>query len=177
MTTEPEPIEEDDETLDGVRKAYNRADKRANEAATRADAAERELAFFRAGLTAEDLSSPVGALFVDAYKGELDAEAVKNAWEAVSGTASAAEEPPPPADDAAQQMERQRLQTGSLGDTGEAPPEPLRGEDGSAAKAARAAIAGGAGRDESVGVMFRELVAGAVQGDQSVIVPFGGLTE
>lgn len=140
------------------------------------EAGERELAFYRAGLKADELQTPVGALFAKAYDGELSSEAIKAAWAEVGGTTPA----PDPAntitdEEAAFTQERQRLASGAAGDTGEPPPKPVRGAEGAAATAARAALANGASRDDAMGVAFSELAAAAARGDQSVIVPFGGM--
>jgi hypothetical protein len=61
--------------LAGLREAA----KRGKEATDRAEAAERELAFLRAGLTPEKLATPIGKMFAESYKGELTAEAIKAA--------------------------------------------------------------------------------------------------
>ncbi len=84
-----------------------------------ARAAQRELAFVKAGI---DTDSPLGKMFTAAYEGPLDREAINTAWTAVAPSAPPppaddgtppAGDPPPPADDGAEfERERQRRRSG-----------------------------------------------------------------
>ena len=77
-----------------------RAARRGNQEKARADAAERKLAMVQAGI---DISSPIGALFVEGYKGPTDLETLKAEAAKVPGlivpaTPAPTDEPPPPAE-------------------------------------------------------------------------------
>jgi hypothetical protein len=81
METHPMAVDEfgneiDDETGEAPqwRKKLEAEARAGREALARAETAERELAIRRAGI---DLDSPTGKMFVDAYKGAADVEAVK----------------------------------------------------------------------------------------------------
>lgn len=93
--------EGDPQTLEEVRAALKRAEKRAKDAADAAAAgqqAQRELTFLRAGV---DDSSAVGKLFMKAYDGEMDVDAIKSSWSELNpgaATPPPAETPPPAAD-------------------------------------------------------------------------------
>lgn len=184
MTTEPTEYDDDDddqspegEKFRDMRRKANKADRLEKELAE-ARAGERELAFYRAGLKPEDLNTPVGQMFARAYDGELTAEAVTAAWSALG--AVVAPEPDDdviPAEEQAASRERQTLASGGQGDTGVAPPKPVRGEEGAAVQAGRQALAGGASREDAMGSTFRALTDAAAQGNREVILPFGGQTE
>ncbi len=64
-----------------------------NKAAERADAAERELAFMRAGIDVE--ANPMAAYFVKGYDGEVTADAIR----AKAQEVGLLQAPPPPAAD------------------------------------------------------------------------------
>lgn len=110
--------------LPEVRAALDRETKRRKEAekqATEGAAARRELAFLRAGV---DIESPVGKLFVKAYDGELEAEAIKTQYQAlVPEPAQGGEEPPPSGEPA-----------------GEPPPTGMPTDDAARLAAARAQL-------------------------------------
>lgn len=63
--------------LDEMKKSSTESQKAAAEAAARAEAAERKLAFAEAGIP---LSDKRAQLFVKGYDGELEADKVKAAW-------------------------------------------------------------------------------------------------
>jgi hypothetical protein len=85
----------ENQTFEQVKAALKRSEKREKDLAEQAKAgaaAQRELAFVRAGV---DLDNPVGQLFAKAYDGELDKEAIGTAWTGLGVTAP----PPPPSGD------------------------------------------------------------------------------
>lgn len=71
--TEPE----EDRTPRGLRKALDRTDAKAKQAAAEAAAAKRELAFVKAGV---DTDSKLGKLFANGYDGEVTVEAIRAAY-------------------------------------------------------------------------------------------------
>lgn len=167
-------LDEPDETPDGdesndlrnLRRKAKEHDKLAREnEQLRADM--RELEFVRAGI---DTSTPMGQMFLKAYDGESSADAIKTAWEAVSGGTLATEDPDRDAQIAEETKERQNLAAGATGDDGELPVVPVRGKEGRAVRAGLDAIQTGLSHEDAQGVAFASLVAAAASGDRSVIV-------
>lgn len=66
------------------------ATARADSAVAEARAAQRELAMRRAGV---DVESPLGALFNKGWDGEVDVDAMREGWAAVSGSAPQGPDP------------------------------------------------------------------------------------
>ena len=171
--TETETLEDDEghdlRNLRRKAKEADRLEKRNAELETKA----RKLAFIEAGV---DVSTPVGALFARAYDGDIeDTEAIKAAYAELGGATSSTEDESPDAAELEATRERQALGgAGAAGDTGEQPRQPVRGRDGAAVKAGRKAMEDGLARDDAMGVTFGELVGAAAEGDQTVILPFGG---
>lgn len=176
--TDPDLEQDDDPENPGeghdLRQLRDKA-KRADKAETEAEelrAQTRELAFYKAGLTAEQLASPLGQMFVNGYSGDTDPEAIQVSWQAVSSPGP--QSPEPPEDSTAQ---RQALSSDSTLDTGTVPRKPVRGRDGEAVKAGQAVLDAGGTRDEAMGTAFARLVDAAREGDQSVILTGGGVRE
>ena len=167
----------DDEGNDlrNLRNKAKRADKLEKENAELMERARRG-AFLEAGV---DVKSPIGALFMRAYDGELEEEAIKAAYaelgQAPSSDDDGGEEPPDP--DVEGTRQRQALATGAASDDGEMPVTPVRGRDGRAVKAGKEALERGVPRDDAAGIAFGELVGAAAEGDRSVIIPFGGVEQ
>jgi len=127
----------EDATLEQVRAALKREQKRRKEAteqASAASAAQRELTFLKAGV---DTTTPIGKLYMRGYDGELDVEAIKVGYSEIApSTPPPAAEPTPPANDAGAtqgsteedeaelRRARQALQSGSTPPGGE-PAKPL----------------------------------------------------
>lgn len=138
-----------------------------------ARAAQRELAFVKAGI---DTDSPLGKMFTAAYEGPLDREAINTAWTAVApaappppadDTPPPAGETPPPADDGAEfERERQRLAADGAGDTG-TPPD--RDPRKTAIEGGHKMMAEGRSRDEAMAQAFSDLAGAAAAGDSRVI--------
>lgn len=185
MTTEYDPdndeLDEELETpaskkendLRNLRNKANKADKleKENEQLRQG---ERELAYYRAGLTPQELSTPVGQMFAKAYDGELDPDTVKAAWAALGNVMQP--EPSNEISESEQQSsrERQALATGAAGDTGTTPPKPVRGYDGTAVRAGKEALERGETRESALGELFSKLTGAAAEGDRTVTLPFGG---
>lgn len=147
--------------------------KSARQAQAAASAAQRELAFVKAGV---DTDSKLGKLLLNSYDGELDPTTIRSEWEDIGGAASVApqvtdettpeREPEPESGLPEGTQERQGLATGALGDTGQEPnPDPRK----VSLQAGRDAIAAGAPHDEAMGVMLSGLAQAAAKGDQRVI--------
>ena len=141
----PDEIEQNDDgelhedaTLEQVRAALKREQKRRKEATGQAEAAaaaQKELTFLKAGV---DTTTPIGKLFMRGYDGELDPEAIKVSYGEVAPPSTPpppSEETPPPAaasgaagsteeDEAELRRARQALQSGSTPPGGE-PAKPL----------------------------------------------------
>jgi len=156
-------------------RAMERDAKTAREAAARADAAERKLAIVTAGI---DATNPLGRFFAENYKGELTAEAIKSAYDAITSNDSNEDPPPPPpaTDPAASTPPpstdfRQQLANGSQSDdglAGQPPKKPVRQE---AVEIGRNLLKEGVTDEEAMGATFRHLVGGAIAGDPTVIRP------
>jgi hypothetical protein len=150
--------------------ALREAAQRGSAAAKERDEALRKLALVEAGV---DTKSPVGKLFVDAYKGELSEDAIKAAWSELAPAASASSAPAPEPEPGApsatpQQLEetaaRRLLTSAGAGDTPhETPPE-----DPVAAgyEEYHARLKSGEGRDVAAGSVFGKLIAAANDGDE-----------
>jgi len=126
---QPEP-EEGPADIPQLREAYKRERARARELAAQQpqnDELRRENAMLRAGV---DLTHPVGELFSRGYQGELDVEAVKDAWDKVAPAAPtppATTEPPegePTAEEIVRQQASREMAGGAHPPGGEPSPDP-----------------------------------------------------
>jgi hypothetical protein len=167
--------DEEGRDLRNLRQKAKKADSLEKENAKLA-ADARELRFIKAGV---DTSTDLGQLFVRGYEGDdNDPEAIKAAYAMLPGIGSTESTTDGDGEISPEEREstreRQSLTSNAFGDTGETPPEPVRGPDGRAVKAGVAARTAGAGREDAMGVTFGQLVQAAAEGDQSVIVPRGG---
>lgn len=100
MTEQPidDQFEDDDPNESSVIRKLRAEAKAGREASARAEAAEkssreaqRELAMRRAGV---DVDSPLGAMFSRAWEGEIDADAMREGWAAVSGNTPSGQSTP-----------------------------------------------------------------------------------
>ena len=89
----------------GELKRLKKESKAARQYEAEKAAAERELAFYKAGV---NLEHPIAAYFVKGYDGETTPEAVKAEWEKLTGEAK----PDPAAQEAAQMQEAADLVSG-----------------------------------------------------------------
>ncbi len=121
----------------------------------------RELAFLKAGLSAEDLESPVGKLFARTYDGELTPEALKSAAAELglmepTGTATDEEK--------GATEERRDLAAGANAPDGtEASTVDPRDE---AVNIAKTALEDGASENEALSLAFRRIHNAATDGDE-----------
>lgn len=91
----PNPLDDDiddddlenDDTETQTPKGLRAAAARSNAHKAEAEAAKREIALLKAGI---DTDTPLGAMFADAYKGELTKDAVTAAFKALGVTPAAA---------------------------------------------------------------------------------------
>lgn len=159
-----------------LRNLARTAETNANAAAER-DAAQRELAFFRAGINAE---SAVGQLFVKGYDGELTTEAIKAAAAEIPGLVGEAT-PPPVTEPTAEEAEAARLeaeqtaarQNLARGSAGDVPPPDKSGVE--AANDIVTQVRSEGRRDEvAQGMGVAALASAALKGDKSVLVPQRG---
>ena len=132
----------------------------------RADASaplERKVAFLEAGV---DLTSPVGEMFADAYKGELDVETVKTAAERVGALKGTDLVP------TSDQLEQTKLQAGLAGE-GHTPGAVVDPSQTSPIEAGYAAfhdrLTTGSTREAASAEMFDRVFTAASEGDQRVI--------
>lgn len=131
-------IEHEPEEPRGLRKQIEEQAAKAREAEARAAAAERELAFAKAGLP---LSDPKMGYFVKGYDGDLTPEAIKAAAEAAGFLA-------PPAPEVPAEELAQHQQAATLAATGT-----ISTPDESAQYQAELAAAASQGRDAIFAVM------------------------
>jgi len=89
-------------------KRLKKESKAAREAEARIAAAERELAFYKAGV---DLEHPAATYFVKGYEGEATPEAVKAEWVKLTGSTGEAK-PDPAAEELAQMQDAADLVNG-----------------------------------------------------------------
>lgn len=156
---DPEPLEPESNDIRSLRRK-----------AEKADALARENALLKAGINTE---SPLGAMFRDAYQGELTTDAIKAAWATVAPPAPPEPEPTtdpdPGPDPQAQQFadDRQRLTTGGAGDLGT---EPERDPKKVAIEEGEKALQEGKSREDAMALAFSTLAQAAANGDQRVIV-------
>jgi len=153
---------------DNIQELRDAAD-RGREATKRADKLERELAFSRAGI---DTETPLGRMFADAYKGELDKEAVKAAWSEIAGAAGGnAQEPPAQQEEKQVEQsetdERRRLTTGGAGETPHEQPDPDPVQSGY--KNFQERLRDGEPREKAAGSVFGALIGAAAKGDKRAI--------
>lgn len=130
----------------------------------------RENAMLKAGI---DVNTPLGTLFLNAYEGDLESEAIREAFHKIapavaSAPVSADEDggPAPMSEDAAFAEERQRLVSGGLGDDGhtiERDPRKVAIETGNQA------LADGKSREDAMALAFSSLAGAAAEGDTRVI--------
>jgi hypothetical protein len=169
MSEDESPQVSDDTPLPQVRDAYNRANKRASELEGQVAGLEqmkRENAMLKAGV---DLSSPLGTLFLDGYKGELDPDAIKTAW---SGLPSAAAAPTPSPETEApdpealrRQQEREALHNGSVAPGSEPPADPVD----AAYKVFHDGMKRGMSRDRAAPAAIDVMLKAAMDGDERMI--------
>lgn len=133
--------EQDTEEPRGLRKQIEEQAAKAREAEARAAAAERELAFAKAGLP---LSDPKMSYFVKGYDGELTPDAIKAAAESAGFLNSA----PPPAPEVPAEELAQHQQAANLAASGTVGPPDENAEYLAALNAARS-------KDEILAVMDR----------------------
>lgn len=130
-----------------------RKGKKADEVTASAAAAQRELAFVKAGV---DTDSPIGKLLLNGYTGELEVEAIKAEALAVGAIKSEAPvEPDAPVitdEEKASTDQRADLAAGAVPDDGQ-DPDPV----GSAIRAGQEAIDKGAKEEAGLGLAFRAL--------------------
>lgn len=145
-----------------------RAARRGNQEKARADAAERKLAMVMAGI---DISTPIGALFVDGYKGPTDLETLKAEAAKVPGLIQAAapppaDEPPPPPEppDQGDTDNRDILHSGGI-PPDNTPPDPIK------AAIERGTVRIEEGGDEVDGLVegFRTLYEAGASGDDRAL--------
>lgn len=161
-TDETEEVEDENPNVRQMRKKLEALEKENVQL-------RRDSAFAAAGV---DLDSPAGKMFVKAYEGKLDAEAIKAEAETIPGVLKTAEVVTEPVvttateDEQAQTRERQALATGAEVDAGIS-------EDGrTAARKVMDAVRAEGGTEERIlGAGFASLVGAAHAGDRSVIVP------
>lgn len=152
--------------------ALREAAERGRAASKERDEAIRRLALVEAGV---DSKAPVGKLFIDAYKGPLEEEAIKAAWAEVAPTAAApppppSEEPMPPTPTGEQLEEtdaRRLLTSGGAGDTPNEQPDPDPIEAGYTEFHQR--MKQGEGRDVAAGSVFAHLFEAAGKGDERAL--------
>ncbi len=175
-------IEQDDEGNEFVRlsvedaKAQRELARQAKanaDAAERATIAERKLAFIEAGI---DSKNPIAELFVDAYKGDLTAEAIKTAAAKYPGLLGVGEqqeqqqeEQKPTDEELAEQRLRQQLATGQA--PGQGPKPDPRDE---AVEIIEQARKQGVSEDKALALGFGRIRQAAYEGDERVIVDVFG---
>jgi hypothetical protein len=106
--------DEYDEEPRGLRKQIEEQAAKAREAEARAAAAERQLAFAKAGL---DLSDPKMSYFVKGYDGESDPEKIKAAAQEAGFIGAPSQEPAVPAAELQQHQAAANLAAGSSNQT------------------------------------------------------------
>ena len=146
-------------------------------AADERDAAQRELAFLKAGV---DAGSPIGKMFVKAYDGDLTAEAIKAAATEIPGLVGepAAPAPSTPTPEEAEAARLAAEQTGArqelnLGNSNAGTP-PAPDPRDTARETVIAAKQRGMSNDKAMVEGFEVLVAGAIANDQRVLIPMPG---
>lgn len=177
-------LETDDDDLDEPTVTLSQADAKAQRALARKgekfdgavaerDAAQRELAFLKAGVNPD---SAVGKLFVKGYDGELTKEAITAAAADIPDLIVTAEAPAEQTEqltpeqeaaakaEAEQTQQRQQLASGNT-NAGTAPPRDPRELMVEAVDNARKA---GRSEDRALAEGFRELVNAAANGDERV---------
>lgn len=157
------------QTPKNLRDAKERSDKRAKQL-------ERENAVLKAGI---DTTTPVGAMFLDAYKGDLTTEKIREEAAAVGAwkdpAAVEAEAPPEPTpapttpaptdDQRAFTTERQALATGSAADTGIDEDPYVKAE-----RVNKGVLERGGTREDALAMGIHEVLTAGAAGDQRVIV-------
>lgn len=134
--------------------ALARKAKKADEITASAGAAQRELAFVKAGV---DTDSPIGKLLLNGYSGELEVEAIKAEAVAVGAIKADVVEPEAPVitdEEKASTDKRADLAAGAVPDDG-VDPDPV----GSAMRAGREAIDAGAKEEAGLGLAFQQLAS------------------
>lgn len=150
--------------------------KAAEDAKAEAAAAQRELAFFRAGINAD---SDVGKMFVKGYDGELTAEAIKEAAAKIPTLLDATAEPV--TEQTPEQIEAARLQaeqTGERSDLARGAASYSEAEARDPRELAREAVAkariDGLSEENALSAGLNELVGAAMAGDKRVRLPSFG---
>lgn len=131
----------------------------------------RENAMLKAGI---DVNTPLGTLFLNAYEGELETDAIRDAFHKIAPpapvTATEAEEPDMAPvgdnDDAQFAEERQRLASGGLGDDGHTIDRDPRKV---AIELGNKMLADGKSREDAMASAFSSMAGAAAAGDSRVI--------
>ena len=162
----PEDIDGDEpNAVRELREANKRANEKASESTAAAEAAQKELAFIRAGV--DPSTSKVADLFYKTYEGELDTDAIQ---------AGAAElgltEAPAPADPTLESDLAAVVATGesTAGDPNIADPTPPSGDPAEEGmKAFSEAVQAGVPSEIASTEYFNSVVGAAAQGDSRAI--------
>ncbi len=138
--------------------------------ANRADALARENAFLKAGINVE---TPLGALFAQGYGGELETEAIKTAFAAVSPPAPEPDPDPNPDPDPVSAEDREAAERRAAllrGGDPNVDNAPDRDPRKVALEHGEKLLAEGKSREEAMATMFSELASAAAAGDDRVIL-------
>lgn len=143
---------------DGPSAAEIQAQADAQAATARAEAAERQLALVSAGV---DITTPTGRMFLDAYKGELNPEAIK----ASATEVGAIRAPEPVVEEKPDNTEAdERLNLGAGAAAAYVPDDAHPAQAGMAEF--DAALARGETRERAASYVVQSLLTAAVNGDQ-----------
>lgn len=149
---------EDPENIRNLREAANRGKK----ASERAAVLERENAFLKAGV---DVSTDRGQLLLEAFKGDLTPDAIKEYETKIFGAPTTTPPEPEYKDEAAATAARQALANGGEVPSSQSTPDPY--DTGKTIY--KDGVAKGQGRDDALVDAFQSVFDAAASGDQRVI--------